>query len=133
MACPLIGLQGLFVTPQAPEGLTSQTRNICTEKVVFCGSGGFGEKNQGFLVMGFLKKVFCLGEIIEGVKSNYRLECWKRRRALGWPYFLRSTILGSRVRKPSLRRAGRVLGSMATMARAKAIRTAPAWPVTPPP
>jgi len=131
MARPLIGLQGLFKTPQGPEGLTPQMRNICTEKLVFCGSVGFGEKNQGFLVLGFLKEGFCPGEIREG--ANYRFECWKRRRALGWPYFLRSTIRGSRVRKPSLRRADRVLGSMATMARANAIRMAPAWPVTPPP
>lgn len=31
---------------------------------------------------------------------SYRFENWKLRRAFGWPYFLRSTTRGSRVRKP---------------------------------
>ena len=55
------------------------------------------------------------------------------RRAALRPYFLRSFIRGSRVRKPALLRAGRYSSFILRRARATPWRMAPAWPVTPPP
>src|ERR1043166_5596271 len=44
--------------------------------------------------------------------ADYRFEYWKRLRALGRPYFLRSTVRASRVRNPAffkgLRRSGSI-------------------------
>jgi hypothetical protein len=42
---------------------------------------------------------------------DQRFENWKLRRALGLPYFLRSTVRGSRVRKPPGLSAARSVGS----------------------
>ena len=67
------------------------------------------------------------------MRSNQRFEYWKRLRAPGWPYFLRSFMRGSRVRKPSALRVERRLASNCSKARAMPCRTAPAWPVGPPP
>src|SRR5206468_2742561 len=69
-----------------------------------------------------------------GMKSTaYRLENWNRRRAPRWPYFLRSFMRLSRVRKPAFRRAcSRVLSYLAR-ARPRPMMMAPAWPVGPPP
>ncbi len=64
---------------------------------------------------------------------NYRLEYWKRFRALGWPGFFRSTIRGSRVKSPSLRIAIRIVFSSLENARATPCEMAPACPLTPPP
>src|SRR5260370_21712985 len=64
---------------------------------------------------------------------NYRFENWNRLRAPGWPDFLRSLILGSRVRRPSSFSVGRMVASCCSNARAMANRTAPACPAIPPP
>ncbi len=49
---------------------------------------------------------------LERNRDKYqRFENWKLRRALGRPYFLRSTVRGSRVRKPPGLRAARKPGS----------------------
>ena len=42
----------------------------------------------------------------KGVAGNQRLENWNFFRAFFWPYFLRSTIRGSRVVRPSALRVG---------------------------
>ena len=60
-------------------------------------------------------------------------EYWGALRAFFRPYFLRSLIRASRVRKPSFFRAGRSSGSTSMRARAIARRSAPAWPLMPPP
>src|SRR5437879_5848604 len=54
-------------------------------------------------------------------------------RALFRPYFLRSFILASRVRRPAFFNAGRKSGSYLTSARAMPCAMAPAWPLLPPP
>src|SRR5204862_6368016 len=63
----------------------------------------------------------------------YRFEYWNFWRAPGWPYFLRSRIRGSRVRSPAFLSGSRSLSSNRASARAMPWRTAPAWPVGPPP
>src|SRR6266436_1591411 len=63
----------------------------------------------------------------------HRLLYWNRLRAPGWPYFLRSFIRESRVSSPSAFNVGRRLPSTESSARAIPCRTAPAWPVGPPP
>src|ERR1019366_2422867 len=63
----------------------------------------------------------------------YRLLNWKRLRAPFWPYFLRSLPRASRRRKPSAFSLGRNSGLNSCSARAMPMRTAPAWPFTPPP
>lgn len=55
-----------------------------------------------------------------------RLENWKRLRAPGWPYFLRSFSRASRVKSPSARNTGRRFGSTLRRARAIPSRIAPA-------
>jgi len=75
---------------------------------------------------------------ISGVTASslprlYRFENWNPLLALFRPYFLRSLTLGSRVRKPSLRRTGRISALTSSSALAMPWRTAPAWPVMPPP
>src|ERR1700691_3649002 len=64
---------------------------------------------------------------------DYRLLNWKRRRAPFCPYFLRSFMRESRVRKPFLRNAGRSSGLILESARESPMRTAPDCPPTPPP
>lgn len=49
--------------------------------------------------------------------KNYLFENWGARRAALRPYFLRSFILGSRVRKPAFLRAGRRASSYCKRAR----------------
>src|SRR5690606_17008750 len=49
---------------------------------------------------------------------DYRFENWKRRRAPRWPYFLRSFMRLSRVRKPFSRRAPSAAPSKVMIARA---------------
>src|SRR5205085_6216540 len=61
------------------------------------------------------------------------LENCGARRALWRPAFLRSTIRASRVRKPARLSGTRRFGSASTRARAIPCRTAPAWPLGPPP
>src|SRR3984885_9555829 len=63
----------------------------------------------------------------------YRFENWNRLRAPGWPDFFRSFILGSRVRRPSSFKTGRIVASWASSAREIAKRIAPACPMIPPP
>ena len=58
---------------------------------------------------------------------------WKRLRAPFCPYFLRSFIRESRVKKPFLRSAGRSSGLNRESARYNPIRTAPDCPPGPPP
>src|SRR5258708_15589018 len=65
--------------------------------------------------------------------TDYRLLYWKRLRAPGWPYFLRSLMRESRVSRPSALSVGRKLASTVSSARARLWLTAPAWPVGPPP
>ena len=66
--------------------------------------------------------------------NNYLLENCGARRAALRPYFLRSFILGSRVKNPAfLREARRFSESYCNRARAIPWRIAPACPVTPPP
>src|SRR5207237_1440877 len=65
--------------------------------------------------------------------SHYRLLNWKRLRAPFCPYFLRSLIRASRVRKPSFLSRGRSSRLYSTSARAMPRRSAPAWPAMPPP
>src|SRR5216683_3124084 len=67
------------------------------------------------------------------VGSLYRFENWKRLRAPGRPYFLRSTTRASRVRKPAFFSAGRKSGFSLVSARLMPCRMAPAWPESPPP
>src|SRR5882724_570977 len=56
-------------------------------------------RNPGTNVPGLLVCVADMGF------ANYRLENWNFRRAPRWPYFLRSFMRLSRVRKPPLRSA----------------------------
>jgi hypothetical protein len=49
------------------------------------------------------------------------------------PYFSRSLRRGSRVRNPAAFKAGRKAASTVNKARAMPWRTAPAWPLGPPP
>ena len=65
--------------------------------------------------------------------NDQRLLNWNFRRAPRWPYFLRSFILLSRVRKPAVRKAGSVVGSYFSSARPIPKTIAPPWPVEPPP
>jgi len=71
--------------------------------------------------------------LLDFLAPNYRFENWNRLRAPGWPDFLRSLILGSRVRRPSSFSVGRIAASCCSNARAMANRTAPACPAIPPP
>src|SRR5205814_9556300 len=57
----------------------------------------------------------------------YRLENWKLLRAFLWPYFLRSTIRASRVRKLFSRRLDSRSGRSDLRARARPRATAPDW------
>src|SRR5262245_46584157 len=63
----------------------------------------------------------------------YLLENWNRFLAPGRPGFLRSTARASRVSRPRSRSLRRYVSSIFTSARATARRSAPAWPVDPPP
>ena len=58
----------------------------------------------------------CITTTRSGV--NQRLENWGARRAAFRPYFLRSFIRGSRVRKPAAFRAARLFSSASSRARA---------------
>ncbi len=51
------------------------------------------------------------GRFLFDILASQRFENWKLRRAFGRPYFLRSTVRGSRVRKPPCFSTGRRLGS----------------------
>ncbi len=62
-----------------------------------------------------------------------RFENWKLRRAFLRPYFFRSTMRLSRVRKPPSLRRGCKPGSMACKAREIPSTMAPTCPVVPPP
>src|SRR5262245_4622638 len=66
-------------------------------------------------------------------REAYRLENWKRARAPLWPYFLRSFLRASRVRKPRFLSAGRFAESSISSARVMPWRSASAWPEIPPP
>ncbi len=72
----------------------------------------------------------CLEQLLHLDRSHkpspYRLENWKRLRAFGCPYFLRSTFLASRVRSPADFRRGRSSGLNSRRARAIPWRIAPA-------
>src|ERR1043166_4869179 len=61
---------------------------------------------------------------LEKSKLDQRLLYWKRFRAPGWPYFLRSFMRGSRVSNPSAFKAGRSVASTLSSARAMPWRTA---------
>src|SRR5580704_13344080 len=65
--------------------------------------------------------------------GGYRLEYWGALRAFFRPYFFRSLTRASLVRKPAFFSAGRFSGSTRVSARVTPSRSAPAWPVTPPP
>src|SRR5215211_5872452 len=65
--------------------------------------------------------------------ARQRFENWGALRALCSPAFFRSTIRASRVRKPARFSGTRSSGSASTSARAMPWRTAPAWPLGPPP
>src|SRR5712692_9985168 len=73
------------------------------------------------------------GDCAARTKETYRLENWNRRRAPGWPYFLRSTTRASRVKNPAFFIAGRNSGFHTHKARASPWRMAPACPERPPP
>src|SRR5262245_9751160 len=64
---------------------------------------------------------------------HYRFEYWNFCRAPGWPYFFRSRMRGSRVRSPAFLSGSRNLSSKRASALESPCRTAPAWPVGPPP
>src|SRR4029077_9893100 len=66
-------------------------------------------------------------------RRHYRFEYWNFCRAPGWPYFFRSRIRGSRVRRPAFFSGSRNFSSNFASARESPCRTAPAWPVGPPP
>src|SRR5580658_778054 len=66
-------------------------------------------------------------------RQDQRLEYCGALRAFFRPAFFRSLILASLVRKPSRLSAGRLDGSTSISALAMPSRSAPAWPVTPPP
>src|SRR5208337_2578257 len=78
-------------------------------------------------------RIVRLQKLRGSIRDFYRLLYWKRLRAPGWPYFLRSRIRGSRVRKPSALSKGRKLASTVNNARARLWRTAVAWPLGPHP
>src|SRR6185503_8795283 len=59
-------------------------------------------------------------------RSDQRLLNWKRLRAPGRPYFLRSTRRASRVNKPAFFSGPRILSSALHSARARPWRMAPA-------
>ena len=59
-----------------------------------------------------------MGGIFEASQINQRLLNWGARRAAFRPYFLRSFIRGSRVRKPAAFRAARYSGLTCSRARA---------------
>src|SRR5262249_7008305 len=65
--------------------------------------------------------------------GHYRFEYWNFCRAPGWPYFFRSRIRGSRVSRPAFLSGRRNFSSKRASARDSPCRTAPAWPVGPPP
>src|SRR5690606_14636160 len=67
------------------------------------------------------------------VDRHQRFENWGARRAALSPYFFRSFIRGSRVRRPAFFRIGRYSGSTFRSARAMPWRMAPACPLKPPP
>src|SRR5690606_7650906 len=66
-------------------------------------------------------------------RAGQRFEYWGALRAFLSPYFLDSFSRASRERNPARFSTGRSSGSIATSPRAMPRRTAPAWPVTPPP
>src|SRR3954447_21778845 len=66
-------------------------------------------------------------------ERDQRFENWKLRRALARPYFLRSTVRLSRVRKPARLTGVRRIGSNLVSAWLMPCLTAPAWPDRPPP
>ena len=67
-------------------------------------------------------------------ERDQRLLYWGALRAFFRPAFLRSLIRASRVSMPAFFSAGRLASaSTALSARATPSRSAPAWPVTPPP
>ena len=68
-----------------------------------------------------------------GPRRRQRFEYCGALRAFFRPYFLRSLARASRVRKPAFFSGGRSVSSSSMSARAMASRSAPAWPVTPPP
>src|SRR3546814_20736727 len=69
----------------------------------------------------------------KSLAANQRFENWKLLRALARPYFLRSTVRLSRVRKPSFFTALRRAGSSLVSAWLMPCWTAPALPERPPP
>src|SRR5262249_21117883 len=73
------------------------------------------------------------GDVASNVSTHHRFENWKRLRAPFWPYFLRSFLRESRLRKPS--DFSFLRNSMLNCNSARAIPsfTAPACPLTPPP
>src|SRR5229473_6524962 len=73
------------------------------------------------------------GRLFRDHALHQRLENWKERRAFAFPYFLRSTTRGSRVRNPPRLSALRRSGSKFSSAFERPWRTAPAWPDSPPP
>src|SRR5206468_7717334 len=74
------------------------------------------------------------GGAIERKREDQRFEYCGALRAFLRPAFLRSTTRASRVRKPAFFSAGRLCSSsIAFSARAMPRRSAPAWPLTPPP
>src|SRR5262245_46146018 len=70
---------------------------------------------------------------VGGGHGAQRLEYWNFCRAPGWPYFFRSRMRGSRVSSPAFLSGWRSFSSKRVSARARPCRTAPAWPVGPPP
>src|SRR5205085_2788562 len=67
------------------------------------------------------------------IERIYLFENWNERRAFAFPYFLRSTTRGSRVRNPPRFNAPRRSGSKFSKALERPWRTAPACPDNPPP
>ena len=65
--------------------------------------------------------------------QDQRFEYCGALRAFLRPYFLLSLTRASRVRKPAFFRAGRSSGSLVDQRAGDARRSAPAWPVMPPP
>ena len=75
---------------------------------------------------GYIKHQFLYNrQSVQGL-SLYLFAHWGALRALLRPYFLRSTMRESRVRKPIVRRRGFQSGSFAMIARERPRRTAPA-------
>ena len=67
------------------------------------------------------------------LRADQRFEYCGALRAFLRPYFLLSLTRASRVRKPAFFSAGRSSASSSISARAMPRRSAPAWPVMPPP